>query len=75
MQNVNMKKLSIIAAMLLAAGTANAAEGDLDLSSVTTMFAAALAALTAFAATTNLGKTGLAAMLWAWRKVVGIVNR
>lgn len=73
--NMNIKKLTIIASMLLAAGAANAADGDIDLSGVTTMFAAGLAAITAFVATTSLGKTTLGALVWGWRKVVSLVQR
>lgn len=72
--NMNMKKLTIIAAMLLAAGAANAAEGAIDLTAVTTMFVAAIAAITAFVGTVGLGKAGLGAVVWGWRKAVSLVT-
>lgn len=69
-----MKKMTIIAAMLLSAGAANAA-GEIDLSGVTTLFAAGVAAITVFVGAAGLGKAGLGALVWGWRKVVSLVQR
>jgi hypothetical protein len=69
-----MKNLTIIAAMLLAAGVANAADGAIDLTAVTTMFVAAVAAITTFVAAAGLAKAGLGAVIWGWRKAVSLVS-
>jgi len=75
MNNFNMKKLTIIAAMLLSAGAANAAgEGSIDLTSVQTAFLATIAAITVFVGAAGLGKAGLGAVIWGWRKAVSVVS-
>ncbi|QXB54184.1 hypothetical protein [Aeromonas sp. FDAARGOS 1415] len=73
MQNINMKKLTIIAAMLLTAGVAHA-EGEIDLSGVQTAFLATIAAITLFVGAAGLGKAGLGAVIWGWRKAVSVVS-
>ncbi|MGY3943746.1 hypothetical protein [Aeromonas tecta] len=75
MKIINMKKLTIIASMLLAAGAANAAgEGTIDLASVTTMFLAGVAVITTFVGAAGLGKAGLGVVVWGWRKAVSMVS-
>ncbi|WP_421292416.1 hypothetical protein [Aeromonas taiwanensis] len=74
MQNINMKKLTIIAAMLLTAGAAHAVDGEIDLSGVQTAFLATIAAITVFVGAAGLGKAGLGAVIWGWRKAVSVVS-
>ena len=68
-----MKKLTIIAAMLLSAGAAHAADG-IDLTGVQTAFLATIAAITVFVGAAGLGKAGLGAVIWGWRKAVSVVS-
>ncbi|MNV58774.1 hypothetical protein D3C71_1511650 [compost metagenome] len=68
-----MKKMTIIAAMLLTAGVAHA-EGDIDLTGVQTTFLATIAAITVFVGAAGLGKAGLGAVIWGWRKAVSVVS-
>ena len=67
-----MKKLTIIAAMLLTAGVAHA-EG-LDVTGVQTAVLAAVTALLGFVAAVGLAKAGLAAAIWGWRKIQGLAG-
>ncbi|MNQ84370.1 hypothetical protein D3C85_994960 [compost metagenome] len=68
-----MKKMTIIAAMLLSAGVAHA-EGGIDLTGVQTAFLATIAAITVFVGAAGLGKAGLGAVIWGWRKAVSVVS-
>ncbi|ELB2789533.1 hypothetical protein QMX34_000025 [Aeromonas hydrophila] len=72
---MNMKKLTIIAAMLLSAGVAHAAgEGTVDVSQVQATLLAAVTALLGFVAAVGLAKAGLAAAVWGWRKIQGLAG-
>ncbi|RCF49128.1 hypothetical protein [Aeromonas hydrophila] len=68
---MNMKKLTIIAAMLLTAGIAHA-EGGFDVTGVQTTVLAAVTALLGFVAAVGLAKAGLGASIWGWRKIQGL---
>ncbi|MDX7694808.1 hypothetical protein SJS38_02285 [Aeromonas dhakensis] len=70
---MNMKKLTIIAAMLLTAGIAHA-EGGLDVTGVQTTVLAAVTALLGFVAAVGLAKAGLGAAIWGWRKIQGLAS-
>ncbi|HDX8356426.1 MULTISPECIES: hypothetical protein [Aeromonas] len=74
MQTINMKKLSIIAAMLLTAGLAHAEGTAIDLSGVSAAFIAGVAVITAFIGTVGLSKAGLGVVVWGWRKAVAMVS-
>ncbi|KTA77079.1 hypothetical protein [Aeromonas salmonicida] len=67
-----MKKLTIIAAMLLTAGVAHAAGEGLDVAGVQTAVLAAVTALLGFVASVGLAKAGLGAAIWGWRKIQGL---
>ncbi|HAT1542673.1 hypothetical protein ACSZND_00450 [Aeromonas hydrophila] len=71
---MNMKKLTIIAAMLLSAGVAHAADGALDVTQVQTTLLAAVTALLGFVAAVGLAKAGLGAAIWGWRKIQGLAG-
>ncbi|HAU4875748.1 TPA: hypothetical protein F3L11_12260 [Aeromonas hydrophila] len=72
---MNMKKLTIIAAMLLSAGVAHAAGGDiLDVSGVQATLIASVTALLGFVAAVGLAKAGLGAAIWGWRKIQGLAG-
>lgn len=73
---MNMKKLTIIAAMLLSAGVAHAAAGDgtLDVSGVQGVLLASVTALLGFVAAVGLAKAGLGAAIWGWRKIQGLAG-
>ncbi|WP_323076569.1 hypothetical protein [Aeromonas hydrophila] len=68
---MNMKKLTIIAAMLLTAGIAHA-EGGFDVTGVQTTVLAAVTALLGFVAAVGLAKAGLGSAIWGWRKIQGL---
>lgn len=68
-----MKKLTIIAAMLLSAGVAQAADG-FDVSAVQTAVLAIIASLGVFLAAVGLGKTSLNGMIWGWKKISSMVS-
>lgn len=71
----NAPKMTIIAAMLLAAGAANAVgEGAVDVGPVQTMVLAAVTAILGFVAAVGLSKAGLAAAVWGWRKIQGLAG-
>ncbi|HFK2923926.1 TPA: hypothetical protein ACGY8I_001475 [Aeromonas hydrophila] len=71
---MNMKKLTIIAAMLMSAGVAHAAGEGLDLSGVQTVVLASVTALLGFVAAAGLAKAGLSAAVWGWRKITGLAG-
>lgn len=68
-----MKKLTIIAAMLLTAGVAHA-EGAVpfDAGTVQTVVLGTVTALLGFVAAVGLAKAGLGAAIWGWRKIQGL---
>jgi hypothetical protein len=72
--NMNMKKMTIIAAMLLTAGAAHAAGETLDVTGVQTAVLAAVTALLGFVAAVGLAKAGLGAAIWGWRKIQGLAS-
>ncbi|PKQ74331.1 hypothetical protein AOX56_05510 [Aeromonas sobria] len=69
-----MKKMTIIAAMLMTAGVAQAAGEGFDVSGVQTVVLAAVTALLGFVAAVGLSKAGLAAAVWGWRKIQGLAG-
>ncbi|CAJ1888404.1 hypothetical protein CKOHBEJN_02293 [Aeromonas hydrophila] len=72
---MNMKKLTIIAAMLLSAGVAHAAgEGTVDVSGVQGVLLASVTALLGFVSAVGLAKAGLGAAIWGWRKIQGLAG-
>ncbi|WP_323876564.1 hypothetical protein [Aeromonas hydrophila] len=70
-----MKKLTIIAAMLLSAGIVHA-EGaaPFDIGNVQATALAAVTAILGFVAAVGLAKAGLAAAVWGWRKITGLAG-
>lgn len=70
-----MKKMTIIAAMLMSAGVAQAAgEGGFDISGVQTAVLAIITALGVFLAAVGLGKTSLNGAIWGWKKISSMVS-
>ena len=69
-----MKKMTIIAAMLMTAGVAQAADAGFDISAVQVAVLAIIASLGAFLAAVGLGKTSLNGMIWGWKKISSMVS-
>ncbi|MFQ1966844.1 hypothetical protein ACK36M_15150 [Aeromonas veronii] len=69
-----MKKMTIIVAMLLAAGQASAAGEAFDISAVQTAVLAIITALGVFLAAVGLGKTSLNGAIWGWKKISSMVS-
>ena len=69
-----MKKMTIIAAMLMTAGVAQAAGEGFDISGVQTAVLAIITALGVFLAAVGLGKTSLNGAIWGWKKISSMVS-
>lgn len=68
-----MKKMTIIVAMLLSAGAAQAA-GEFDISAPQAAVLAIIVALGGFLAAVGVGKVSLNGGIWGWKKISSMVS-
>ncbi|BCK63179.1 hypothetical protein BWQ95_22685 [Aeromonas hydrophila] len=68
-----MKKMTIIAAMLLSAGAAQAADG-FDITGPQAAILAIIVALGTFLATVGVAKVSLNGGIWGWKKISSMVS-